>query len=217
MICMKNNKTSLFYVTLSSLLGIVFSCTIKADKNLITGKLKRIDVNHVIESREGCKFTSLQFYTSVSNNSDIPITIGLPYKRNHCDLSDLIKTNINWISNLDTMSFSLSEKREVKLDLKPNETINLVFKNSFPIQGLSLSQIVNYYKLDSTPVLFIMNDTMVFEGADVEIKYFLDDSLIQKVDTILFNKEISFPALDNLSEIDSLISHELYMNELDSW
>lgn len=169
-------------------------------------EIDSVNVNHVVEKRNGCRFSTFDFYASLINSTDQSKQLKFTKKENPCE-RNIAGSNLKWVQQEINKPLVIKVKSSSALiEIPANETKRIVLESAFNIEGSSLNQILAKYDnwLNTGKVIYHSNDTVVFKkSTDFKINLYLDDTSINKSDSVRMNKTLSKPNTD--LNIDSII------------
>ncbi|GIV44929.1 MAG: hypothetical protein KatS3mg035_2052 [Bacteroidia bacterium] len=214
-------KTIIDYkVMISILLWVInISCNQKIDKKeKIYGQLNKIIIDHVVEKREGCRFKTIYFEITITNNSKQNKEIELTGSPGFCERS-IENTTLWWELNNKRRPLTLANSMKDQIVvIKPNETYSVKLKGIFTVQGLSLNDILILYEdwLENGKIIYQKNNEKIVmnKSQDFEFEFYLDDIKVEPTDTVAFKREIPGPPnIDSLEKYIKLIQEDMKINE----
>ena len=166
-----------------------------------------VRIKHFIK-REGCRISRFELIVNVKNRGATRRILRFYPVAWPCDRDiDVDTSQIYWlVSGRRIPLFPLNVSDSLVV-LEPSEERKLYFKTIFYLFGISLSDIYTYYSSwinDSFSLLYIEKDKSYYinKSDSIYIEFYLDDSLIQSSDTVLFKMERPGPPLDLIDTIN---------------
>ena len=179
----------------------VLSCVKTNNKNekvhYIIGSVDAIKIDHVIEKREGCRFSKVLILIEVENIDSIRRKIMFTPRPDHCE-SQVDTTNTYWFVWKKKIPLVTDNLNDTLVELQPNEDRCILFRAMYNFFGGSLRDRVMLYSpwFDDTFKVVYRHGGKEYifrKSKDFEIQLFLDDTLVSPNDSIRYNKSIPGP------------------------
>lgn len=182
---------------------LVFSCNNSSDKNekatkALSGSLTKITLDHVIEKREGCRFTTFYFELVLNNKTSESQQVEMPPAPDHCE-RDISESKIWWVNETEKKPLTLaSSKYDKVITVGANEQKKIELKGVFRVWGESLDQISSIYEdwFKSAEIVYHGNKLSIEKAKDFKLVFLLDGQQVTPSDSAAFNKAISSPNLE---------------------
>lgn len=203
---MRKKSKHFFIISISMIL--IYSCNDTSDINdnnkTLSGYLTKIIVDHVVEKREGCKFTTFYFEVILINTTNSNQQIELTPSPDHCE-RDIKESNIWWVKGTERKPLTLASiKYDTIIIVRTNEQVKINLKGVFRVQGGSLNQIKTIYEewINSAKIVYQGDNLSIKKAENFELVFLLDDNRVTPDDTIAFNKTVSPPNLKTDTFLD---------------
>src|SRR5690554_1595251 len=187
-ICMMNKHRLIFII-----FAFIVSCINQGENSLqnLEGEVTGITFDHVINKREGCRFSSIYIHIKLINNTLDEIDLDFTCFKSFCT-STLKVSNLKLIQNEKIIPLALFCKKK-HTTILPKEKVQFKFRAMTVVEGQSLNNIIKHNKpllyKDFLVLYTLKNKTIKIEQSkSFKIKFFLDDQLISINDTLMLNK-----------------------------
>lgn len=185
---------------LSSLIFLC-NCNNHSEENetdkALTGDLTKITLDHVVEKREGCRFTTFYFELILKNKTDREQQIEITPTPDHCE-RDISESKIWWVKGTEKKPLTLaSSKYDKVVTVKANDQEKVELKGVFRVQGENLNQITSIYEdwFESGKVVYQRNEVVIRKAKDFKLVFLLDNEQVTPSDSTAFNKNTPLPSL----------------------
>jgi len=200
------NNPIFIHVTYLIILISVYSCGHRKQEppSTIDITLNSIKVNHVVEKRNGCRFTQLEFNATIFNSTNQDRHFTFTKLENNCD-RNIPKSTVNWVNQGKYLPLVVKDMSP-SISVYKNDSIRINLRSAFTVGGVSIKNILYHYDdwLAYGKIIYHNGDTITFKKAGhFNVILILDESIVEFSDSISLSKSLSFP-LDDLN-IDSII------------
>lgn len=184
----------------------ICSCTNRNQRSVgdFNTVLNSITINHVVEKREGCRFSLLEFNITIINKTNQTRHFSFEELENVCD-RNIVKSNVNWVRQKEKLPLVINNI-ESPITVNKNDSVQINLESAFTVRGTSIKNILSYYEdwFSSGKVIYENTNRITFEKADdFNVILMVDDSIVKLSDTNRLNKSLTYPP-DSL-KIDSVI------------
>jgi len=183
---------------------ILISCNDINNKNpkveKVNYKVVEAQLDHVVEKREGCRISVLNFVLSIENASSVTQRIRFPNYSDNCD-REIESGNLYWSVNKNYIRLAAAPSDSLVI-IHPFESKRVVVKAMFNLIGNNLHSMVQYYhdwfKMPFSIHCLADEAHIIFRKCNTfEVKLFLDDVLTNSSDSLRYNKTTSGPPIIN--------------------